>query len=126
MRHLVLRLTGEEGALSSRRARDHDGLMVTGLRGPQPPDFSEANPAKMFAQLTAQECVREAAVVANRPAVAATAHYEQMLIVGPAIPMPVPMLECQAHVAGRGGERLGREGGVLLHDAVVVANRCDK
>jgi hypothetical protein len=55
--------------------------------------------------------MRQALVVANRPAVAAAAHDEQMLIVGPAIPMPIPMLECQAQVAGGGVERLGSECG---------------
>src|SRR5262249_22318490 len=99
------------GRYSSQQgsARDNDGLMVTALRRHEPLDLPQANPAKVFSELAAQEWMRQAAVVANRPPLATAAHDEQMLIVGPAIPMPMPVLKCQAHVTRCGRERLGRE-----------------
>src|SRR5262245_19685465 len=112
---LALRSAGGDSSPQGS-ARDHDGLMVSGAHRHQPPDLSQASTAKVFTEFAAQECMRQAAVVANRPPRAATAHDKQMLIVGPPIPMPIPVLECQALIARGGGERLGHECGVLAQD----------
>src|SRR5215472_13137660 len=85
-RALALRSAGEDSGPQGS-ARDHDGLMVSGAHRHQPSDLSQASTAKVFTEFAAQERMRQAAIVANRPPHAAAAHDKQMLIVGPPIPM---------------------------------------
>ena len=108
-----------------RTTRDHYWLVISRLRGHQPAHLSKSRAAQMRAQLRPQHRMRDAAVVAERPLVAAAAHDEQMLVVGAAIAMPVPVLEGDSDITGLGKERLRCQRGMLAHDLVVIAYRRD-